>query len=153
MRCREPLKARQAAANAVQFDLLLILTKPIIPLCMLLAMGQVWNGLFSSLVIGHALRRWVPQMSFEAHHLLCSFFGVMHTLLGVTAGQVEDFSKREDAHQHILNLSWAWSIKDILCILHMCMLGATVTASSGLGNEPSFAASFASGIALRMLIA
>ena len=30
--------------------------------CML----QVWNGLFSSLFIGHALRKWVPQMSYEA---------------------------------------------------------------------------------------
>ena len=67
---REPIKARQDAANAVQFDLLLILTKPVIPLFMLIALGQVWNGLFSSLVVGHALRRWVPRMSYEAHHLL-----------------------------------------------------------------------------------
>lgn len=28
---------------------------------------EVWNGLFSSLFIGHALRKWVPQMSYEAH--------------------------------------------------------------------------------------
>lgn len=148
---KEPIKARQAAATAAQFDLLLILTKPVIPLIMLISLGQVWNSLWSSLVIGHALRRWVPQMSYEAHHLLCSFFGVMHTLLGVSASQVEDYANRE--HQKVLHLAWSWSFKDILSVLHMCQLGATVTAMSALGNEPSFSASFASGIALRMAIA
>jgi len=148
---REPVKARQAAATAVQFDLLLILTKPVIPLFMLIALGQVWNGLFSSLFIGHALRRWVPQMSYEAHHLLCSFFGVVHTLLGVSAQQVEDYANREG--KKVLHLAWTWSFKDVLSVIHMCQLGSTVTAMSALGNEPSFAASFAAGIALRMAIA
>merc|ERR1740117_172000 len=74
----EPLKARQVAANAVQFDLLLILTKPIIPLFMLIAVGQVWNGLFSSLIIGHVLRKWVPQMSYEAHHIFVGMIGMTH---------------------------------------------------------------------------
>jgi len=148
---KQPLKAREAAATAVQFDLLLILTKPIIPLCMLLAMGQVWNGLFSSLVIGHALRRWVPQMSYEAHHLLCVFFGAMHTLLGVSASQVEDHANREGTK--LLHLSWAWSFKDVLAVMHMALLGSTVTAMSALGNEPSYAASFAAGLSLRIALA
>merc|ERR1719188_2219363 len=148
---KEPVKARQAAATAVQFDLLLILTKPVIPLFMLIALGQVWNGLFSSLFIGHALRRWVPQMSYEAHHLLCSFFGMMHTLLGVTSSQVEDYANREG--KKILHLAWTWSFKDVLSVLHMCQLGATVTAMSALGNEPSFSASFAAGIAMRIALA
>jgi hypothetical protein len=146
-----PLKARQNAANTVQFDLLLILTKPIIPLCMLIALGQVWNGLFSSLFIGHVLRRWVPQMSYEAHHLLCVFFGAAHTLLGVSASQVEEYANREGAK--VLHLAWAWSFKDVLAVLHMCLLGATVTAMSSLGNEPSYAASFAAGLALRIALA
>eukprot|EP00928_Gymnodinium_smaydae_P014665 TRINITY_DN153_c0_g1_i1.p1 TRINITY_DN153_c0_g1~~TRINITY_DN153_c0_g1_i1.p1 ORF type:complete len:687 (+),score=179.97 TRINITY_DN153_c0_g1_i1:82-2142(+) len=148
---KEPVKARQLAATAAQFDLLLILTKPIIPLAMLLCTGQVWSGLISSLIVGHALRRWVPQMSFEAHHLLCSFFGIVHTLLGVSASQVEDYANREGAN--VLHLTWSWSHKDVLCIMHMAMLGSTVTAVSGLGNEPSFAASFGSGIALRIALA
>lgn len=147
----EPVKARQYAAAAVQFDLLLILTKPIIPLCTLITTGQVWNGVVSSLVIGHALRKWVPQMSHEAHHLLCSLFGALHTLLGVSAAQVEDYANREG--MSVLNLSWSWSYKDILAVMHMCTLGATVSAMAGLGNEPSYAASFASGIALRVLLA
>jgi len=148
---KEPVKARQAAANAVQFDLLLIFTKPVIPLFMLIALGQVWNGLFSSLFIGHALRRWVPQMSNEAHHLLCSFFGVVHTLLGVSAQQVEDYAQREG--KKVLHLAWSWSFKDVLSVMNMCQLGSTVTAMAALGNEPSFSASFAAGIALRIAIA
>merc|ERR1740117_749042 len=148
----EPLKARQNAADAVQFDLLLILTKPIIPLIMLICTGQVWNGLFSSLIVGHALRKWVPQMSYEAHHLLCMFFGAAHTLLGVSAGQVEDHAAKDTSNK-VLRLAWAWSFKDVLCALHMCLLGSTVTAMSSLGNEPSFASSFAAGIALRIAMA
>jgi hypothetical protein len=150
-RVGEPVKARQNAADAVQFDLLLILTKPIIPLIMLISLGQVWNGIFSSLFIGHALRRWVPQMSYEAHHLLCAFFGSVHTLLGVSATQVEEFANRDE--MKVLALAWNWSFKDVLCVMHMCLLGSTVTAMASLGNEPSFAASFASGIALRIALA
>ena len=37
-------------------------------------------------------------------------------------------------------------------MMHMCQLGAAVTAMSALGNEPSYAASFASGIALRIAV-
>mmetsp|Transcript_78995 Transcript_78995/g.189698 ORF Transcript_78995/g.189698 Transcript_78995/m.189698 type:complete len:681 (-) Transcript_78995:65-2107(-) len=147
---KEQVKARQAAASAMQFDLLLILTKPVIPLIMLVALGQVWNGLFSSIVIGHALRKWVPQMSYEAHHLLCALFGAMHTLLGVSASKLEDYAQREGSK--MLHLTWAWSFKDVLSVMHMGQLGAAVTAMSALGNEPSYAASFASGIALRIAV-
>eukprot|EP00913_Durusdinium_trenchii_P034533 g32306.t1 len=139
---KEPVKARQAAASAMQFDILLILTKPVIPLCMLVALGQVWNGLFSSLFIGHALRKWVPQMSYEAHHLLCALFGTLHTLLGVSASKLEDYANREGSKIY----------QDVLSVMHMCQLGAAVTAMSALGNEPSYAASFASGIALRIAV-
>merc|ERR1712139_556661 len=114
-------------------------------------MGQVWNGLFTSLVIGHALRKWVPQMSYEAHHLLCSIFGALHTLLGVTASQVEDYANREGTK--VLHLAWSWSFKDVLSVMHMALLGSTVTAMASLGNEPSYAASFAAGIALRIALA
>jgi len=147
---KEPVKARQAAASAMQFDILLILTKPVIPLIMLIASGQVWNGLFSSLFIGHALRKWVPQMSYEAHHLLCALFGTLHTYLGVSASKLEDYASREGSK--ILHLAWTWSFKDVLSVMHMCQLGAAVTAMSALGNEPSYAASFASGIALRIAV-
>eukprot|EP00929_Paragymnodinium_shiwhaense_P053733 TRINITY_DN26913_c0_g1_i1.p1 TRINITY_DN26913_c0_g1~~TRINITY_DN26913_c0_g1_i1.p1 ORF type:complete len:714 (+),score=207.01 TRINITY_DN26913_c0_g1_i1:132-2273(+) len=147
---KEPIKARAAASAAVQFDVLLILTKPIIPLAMLISLGQVFNGLFSSMFVGWVLRSWLPTMGFETHHLLVSFFGMAHTLLGVTASQVEDHAQREGA---LLHLKWAWSFKDVLCVMHMALLGSSVTCISGLGNEPSYAASFASGIALRIFLA
>jgi len=148
----EAYKARKNAADAVQFDLLLILTKPIIPLCTLIAIGQVFNGLISSLIIGHVLRSRVPKMSHEAHHLLCVFFGSVHTLLGVNGQQVEDFANKEPGDAGILMLEWRWSFKDALCVMHMIYVGAMVTATSSLGNEPSFAASFAAGIALRIAL-
>mmetsp|Transcript_121292 Transcript_121292/g.288124 ORF Transcript_121292/g.288124 Transcript_121292/m.288124 type:complete len:680 (-) Transcript_121292:70-2109(-) len=147
---KEQVKARQAAASAMQFDLLLILTKPVIPLIMLVATGQVWNGILSSMFIGHALRKWVPQMSYEAQHLFCALFGVLHTMLGVSASKLEDYANREGSK--MLHLAWAWSLKDVLSVMHMCQLGAAVTALSALGNEPSYAASFASGIALRIAV-
>jgi hypothetical protein len=130
---------------------LLILTKPVIPLFMLISLGQVLNGLMSSLFIGHALRKWVPKMSCETHHLLCCFFGAVHTLLGVSAQQVEEFSNRGD--RQVLHLAWSWSLKDVMAVMNMCLLGATVTAVSALGNEPTFATSFAAGIAVRMAMA
>eukprot|EP00930_Biecheleria_cincta_P007053 TRINITY_DN108196_c0_g1_i1.p1 TRINITY_DN108196_c0_g1~~TRINITY_DN108196_c0_g1_i1.p1 ORF type:complete len:684 (-),score=127.37 TRINITY_DN108196_c0_g1_i1:20-2038(-) len=146
----KPVNARQNAANAVQFDLLLILTKPVIPLIMLISLGQVWNGLISSMIVSHLLRKWVPQMSYEAHHLLCTFFGAVHTLLGVTASQVEDYANSDT--RKVLHLAWSWSLKDVLSVMHMCQLGAVVTGMSAMGNEPSFAASFASGLALRIAL-
>lgn len=145
-----PVKARNAASHIVQFDLLLVLTKPIIPLVFLIAIGQVWNGIFSSLFIGHILRK-VPDMSYEAHHLLCVFFGSVHTLLGVSSHQVEDFAAREGTK--MLQLKWEWDYRDHLSVLNMVLLGSTVTASSSLGNEPSYSASFAAGIALRIALA
>jgi hypothetical protein len=146
-----PVKGRQKAADVVQFDLLLILTKPIIPLFMLICVGQVWNGLFSSLFIGHALRRFVPQMSYESHHMLCSLFGAMHTLLGVSASQVENYASQEG--RQMLHLTWSWSFKDVLSVVFMAFHGSMVTAVSSLGNEPSFSASFGAGIALRIALA
>jgi len=145
-----PVKARKVAAHAVQFDVLLVLTKPIIPLLFLVAIGQVWNGIFSSLFIGHILRK-VPDMSYESHHLLCAFFGSVHTLLGVSSNQVEDFAAREG--KNILQLKWEWDYRDHLSVLNMVLLGSTMSASSSLGNEPSYSASFAAGIALRIALA
>merc|ERR1719333_1604248 len=79
------------------------------------------------------------------------FFGSVHTLLGVSAQQVEEYANREG--KKILHLAWSWSFKDVLCVMHMCLLGPTVTAMSSMGNEPSYASSFAAGIALRIALA
>lgn len=146
----EKMRARQEAANAVQFDMLLILTKPIIPFFMLICMGQVWNGVLPSLFVGHVLRRWVPNMGNESHHILCAFFGFVHTILGITGREVEAYANKEG--QKMLHLAWSWSLTDVMAIMHMCLLGSGVATITALGNEPQFAASFASGIALRIAL-
>ncbi len=83
-----PNKARMQVAGATQFDLLLPLTKPIVPLFMLVSTGQVWSGIMSSMVISQVLRSWVPKLNYETHHVICFAFGFVHTLLGVSAGEV-----------------------------------------------------------------
>merc|ERR1712137_315802 len=55
------------------------------------------GGLITSFFIGYALRQWVPQMSSEAHHLLCVCSGVLHTLLGVSQQEFENHSVRARA--------------------------------------------------------
>ncbi|CAE7194498.1 unnamed protein product, partial [Symbiodinium natans] len=88
---------------------------------------MVWNGILSSMFIGHALRKWVPQMSYEAQHLFCALFGVLHTMLGVSASKLEDYANREGSK--MLHLAWAWSLKDVLSVMHMCQLGAAAPHS------------------------
>ena len=59
--CRKPLPhSRAAAAAAIQFDLLLSITKHVIPLAALVATKQVFNGLWSSMV------RTVPSLRASA---------------------------------------------------------------------------------------
>lgn len=80
----KPNKSRTEIAMATQFDILLPLTKPIIPLCMLITTGQVWNGIVTSLGSSYVLRNYIPKMNYETHHLVCFLFGFAHTILGVT---------------------------------------------------------------------
>ncbi|CAD7958247.1 unnamed protein product [Amoebophrya sp. A120] len=143
-----PNKARLDVATATQFDILLPLTKPIIPLLMLICTGQVWNGIISSIVISQFLRSCVPQLNYETHHLLCLVFGFLHTMLGVSPEQVEAHADKENA---VLLLQWNWGFKDMVSILNMVMLGAFVASLSRNGNEPQFCNSFASGMGLRLL--
>jgi len=88
-----PNRARMEIAAVTQFDLLLPLTKPIIPLAMLVLTGQVWYGVISSLCISSILRNWVPRLNYETHHLICFIFGFVHTILGVSAHQVLIFDR------------------------------------------------------------
>lgn len=77
---RRPLpNARGAAAAAIQFELLLGITKPIVPLVCLVATGQVFNGLLFSMIIAQTLGR-VPAMRHETIHLLVFLCGALPTL-------------------------------------------------------------------------
>lgn len=57
---RNPAFARGLAAAALKYDFLLSLTKHVIPLLSLVATGQIFNGLFSSMILSYVLRNWVP---------------------------------------------------------------------------------------------
>lgn len=108
MRSQTPNRARSDVAQATQFDLLLPLTKPIIPLVMLICTGQVWSGIMSSLIISQILRSWVPKMNYETHHTLCWIFGFIHTMLQVSEHDVQSHAEKETGN---LLLRWEWSFK------------------------------------------
>jgi len=72
----------------------------------------------------------------------------LHTLLCAGKSQIADMA----ASEGLLQLQWMWSVRDVLAVANVMALGATFAATAGGGNEPAFCASFASGIALRMLM-
>ena len=72
--------ARAYAAGVVQFELLLSTSKPLIPLCCLLATGQVFNGIFFSIATAQVLHR-LPGLRAETQHLLVLLVGALHTLV------------------------------------------------------------------------
>lgn len=139
---------RIVGAKNIQVELLVILTKPILPLVMVVAFGQVWSGFLMSIVMWEAYRR-VPAMFYEYHHFLCMMFGFIHTWIGVTANEVERQAESEAA---LYRLQWEWNYRDLIMVLFMCLVGAENTVHSALGNEPAYTSSFASGIALRILL-
>ena len=44
------------------------------------------------------------------------------------------------------------SVRDVLAVANVMTLGATFASTAGGGNEPFFCASFAAGVALRMVM-
>lgn len=108
---------------ATQFDILLPLTKPIIPLGMLVATGQVWSGIITSLGSSHVLRNYLPKMNYETHHLVCFLFGFFHTILGVSAQSIEGQANRNEQQQNNVKLTWEWGMKDMVSILNMVTIG------------------------------
>lgn len=138
---------RAVGAKNIQVEMMVILTKPILPLVMVVMFGQVWSGLFMSVVMWEAYRR-IPTFFYEYHHLLCMMFGFIHTWIGVTASEVERQAENEHGVQRLL---WEWSYRDCIMVLFLCLTGAENSVYSSLGNEPAYTSSFASGIALRIL--
>jgi len=141
-------QARMRAAQHLQFDVLLALTKPVFPLLTLLATGQVYNGLFFVMFTSSMLRK-IPMVGPEALHLLCAMCGTLHCVLGVSANTISS----HQADKGLLVLAWSWSFRDVAAIANIALLGATYASLGRLGNEPSFCASFASGVALFLLAA
>ena len=147
---RKPLGgSRLHAAAAMQFDLLLSTTKYVIPLVALITTGQVFNGIFSSMMTAQVLHK-VPAMRPELHHLLLVCVGLLHTLLCAGKSPLHEMHAPDGGA--LLQLTWSWSAKDVLAIANIVALGATFSSAAGGGNEPFFCTSFAAGIALRMVL-
>ena len=89
----------------------------------------------------------VPAMRPELHHVLIILAGALHTLLCAGKSQLTEMSATEG----LLQLQWQWGMRDVLAVANVMALGATFSSAAGGGNEPTFCASFAAGIALRML--
>ena len=64
---------------------------------------------------------------------------------------LESRSSRNVGDGGLLQLQWQWGMRDVLAVANVMALGATFSSAAGGGNEPTFCASFAAGIALRML--
>eukprot|EP00397_Hematodinium_sp_SG-2012_P001888 GEMP01001893.1.p1 GENE.GEMP01001893.1~~GEMP01001893.1.p1 ORF type:complete len:703 (+),score=97.82 GEMP01001893.1:211-2319(+) len=140
---------RSVGAKNVQVELLVVLTKPILPLLMVVMFEQVWSGIVTSMLMWEFYRR-IPSLFYEYHHLLCMIFGFLHSWIGVTASEVERLAGNDNSVQRLL---WEWSYRDCLMIIILCLCGAQNAVHSSLGNEPAFTSSFASGIALRIFVA
>jgi len=144
---RKPLPdMRVAAAAHVQFELLLSTTKYVIPLATLVATGQAFNGLWSSMITAQVLNK-IPPMRPESQHVLLLVVGALHTLLCASKSQLNE------APAGVLQLQWTWSANDVLAVANIMMLGAIAASAAHSGNEPTFCASFAAGLTLRMVAA
>lgn len=141
-------KLRHNAAAMTKFEFLLSLSKPVIPLCCLVVTGQVFNGLIPSLIVGHTLRQWVPPITSEALHLVVLVFGILHTVIGVSEGQVVQAAEQGS---QVIPLTWEYGFRDVITIANLAMLGAAFSCYCSNGNEPGFVTTFGAGVALRML--
>jgi hypothetical protein len=140
--------ARAYAAGVVQFELLLSTSKPLIPLCCLLATGQVFNGIFFSIATAQVLHR-LPGLRAETQHLLVLLVGALHTLVCAGKSQLMELEK---APEGLLQLQWTWGMRDVFAIANMLLIGASFSTAAATFNEPPFCASFAAGLALRIAI-
>ena len=138
-------KWRLEGAKAIKFEFVLTLTKNVLPLLMVVATGEVYNGLIVSMIIGWLIRNQVPDMSMETLHFWLLIAGYFHTVLGMKGTQIEQ------SHElgQVITLEWQWTWKDVLALANVVQMGATFTSAAQLGNEPGFATSFGAGVAIR----
>eukprot|EP00941_MAST-03F_sp_MAST-3F-sp1_P003332 g3332.t1 len=149
---RNGTAGRRFASVAMQFDILLTLSKPVIPLVTLVFTGFTLNGLMSSLLIGHALRNWVAKFKYnDTIHFILFLCGAAHTILGVRADAIHNYADNA-AETDVLRLEWQWGLKDAVTLANLALLGATFSSVGGLGNETGFIGTFASGLAGRIFV-
>jgi hypothetical protein len=136
---------RDFMAGAVQFDILIVFMKPIIPLAMLLCFGQVFDGSLAFFVIGFLVSKF-PRLGYESLHVSLIFFGFTHTVLGVRGDIMQQAKSKE-----VLQLMWSFGLRDIMSLGDLIINGATYTAGSSIGNDPLLTTTFSSGMALRIM--
>jgi len=139
--------ARAVGVSNVQVEMLIVLTKPVLPLLMVIFTGQVWSGLIMSMLMWEVMRK-VPKFHYEVLHLMCVLFGFLHTWVGVTPQEIESRA----GGSGVQKLEWEWDHRDCIFILFLSISGALAQSFSRLGNEPYFTSSFGSGVVLRMLL-
>jgi hypothetical protein len=135
------------AAGAVQNDFVLSITKPIIPLALLIATGENISGFWFSVSIMYLLQR-IPKMGARVLRLALFCFGLVHTFLEASAVRQVETS----AGDIQVVLKWQWSLSDVLLSANLVLMGATFTAVSRAGNAPGLLSSFASGVAVRIVV-
>lgn len=141
------MMARSVGVRNVQVEMLIVLTKPVLPLLMVVCTGQVWSGLITSTLMWEVMRK-IPSFHYETLHLFCVLFGFLHTWIGVTPDEIENRAGGA-ANQRLL---WEWNFRDCVFILFLIMAGALAQSYSRLGNEPYFTSSFGSGVVMRILL-
>ena len=143
-------ESRLAASASVQFELLLAATKSLVPLLALVCTGTRLPGFWGALVSGQLLRR-VKVLPPELLHLLLVGAGALHTLLGVSSLDSSLAQGDSAAATGLLQLQWQPSVRDVLSVCVVALLGATAaSAAGGGGSEPLYCVSFAAGVAMRM---
>jgi len=143
-------KMRLNGAMQTKFEFLLTLTKPIIPLAMLLITGDVYSGLIPALIIGQTIRDVVPPISAEAMHLVVLLAGALHTIIGVSEGQVQAYAEQNSA---AVPLIWEYDYRDVVALANIAILGAAFSCYACHGNEPQFICTFGAGVSMRLLAA
>ncbi|EOD27697.1 hypothetical protein EMIHUDRAFT_204624 [Emiliania huxleyi CCMP1516] len=82
----------------------------------------------------------------------CSLLLLLLTLLSFVWALVSYLVATGPDASSLLQLSWAWSAADVICVANIMLLGATLAATANAGNEPQLSGSFAAGLALRTLL-
>jgi hypothetical protein len=134
---------RSFAAGTVRFELLLALSKPIVPLACLIATGEPLQGVVSSIVVSQILHR-IPELKPETQHVLVLLAGLGHSFLATQ--QLHGHKEVEFVH-----LFWSWSLRDVVLLCILMILGATQNTQA-VASDPGYCVSFSAGLALRIML-
>jgi hypothetical protein len=73
----------------------------------------------------------------------------VHTLVCMGKSQLMELDR---APEGLLQLEWKWGVRDVFAIANILLIGASFSTAAATFNEPTFCASFAAGLALRIVL-